>query len=262
MAAPAYAEASAGAVATAVGGLAQVQVAGAVGDLLILQVLQDGTATAPTLDFTGGGIVEDLAGTDDAFTAVGVFDVGSPAVGKQHLWIGRTAALTSGFVDAIAVCQGDDIYVRLYRFTGVHTGTTLADVIENSTAGTATNGVGNVIDISDTGVTTLGADRLALNFVGVNDDNVLDAFTGMTGGTWAELVAEYATATGTDGAIGIQGATIAAAGTIDGGTDTMAIADPWGVVGFALIPAGAATPASLIYQPGLQVATPRSLYVR
>lgn len=248
MAAPAYVTAGSGVVSQTTA----VNVAlspSTIGSVYILQVLQDGTtAGEPTTFLAGNSNLENLAGTDDAMTKIGAFDVGSAATAKQHLYIGRGIG-TSGALATVTANSvgGNDCYARLYEFSGVHTGTTLSDVIENSTAGSTTNTAGTSATIADAGVTTLGADRLALNFVGGNDDNALDAFTGETGGDWTEAVAEYATATGTDAAIGLQIATIASAGTIDGGTDGWAdAADSWGVVGFALIPATAAVPASLL----------------
>ena len=262
MAAPAFGAASGGQVIATGGAIVDVA-GGSLGDLVLLHIMQDGTGAGPTLSAgAAGDELENLAGTDATLTVVGggALPVGSPTVANQYIWVGRKAT-SSGFGNITVTTSGDDLYVNLYRFTGVNAGTTLSDVIENSTAGTAVNEVGNTAAVTDTGVTTLGVDRLALNLVGVNDDNALAAFTGMTGGTWAES-ADFASATGTDGAVQLQTATIASAGTINGGSQTMALADPWGVVGFALIPVGAATPKSLIYQPGLQVAIPRSLYVR
>jgi hypothetical protein len=123
----------------------------------------------------------------------------------------------------------------MYEFQDVSTGTTLADVIEQNGTTTPSTSAGTSEIISDADVTTTGPDRLALNFVAVNDDNPVDAFAGMSGGTWAETVAEFEVATGTDGGIQLQSATMASAGTIGGGTYTMAASDGWGVVGFALI---------------------------
>lgn len=234
------------------------------GNFLVIHVIQDGTGADGTLASSAAASlthVEDLAGTDEAITMLtgSPFAVGSPTAAKHFVGLARVlnAASTVTFQTA-----GDDWFGRVYEFSGVSTGTTLATVIENGSAGAAVNGVGSTAAISDTGVTTLGADRLAINLVAVNDDNLLDAFTGETGGDWTEPVAEFASSGGTDAALGIQIATIASAGTINGGTDTMAAADGWGVVGFALLPAAAAAPASLIYQPGIQAAIPRSLYAR
>ena len=63
-------------------------------------------------------------------------------------------------------------------------------------------------------MTTTAAGRLALQFVAVNDDLAVGPFTGMTGGIWVEAVAEFASATGTDGCIQLQigGAAVASLG--------------------------------------------------
>lgn len=196
--------------------------------------------------------VEDIAGTDSAVTDVTGGAVVGSGVGaaKQRVWLGR--ALTSAPSISVSVnASGDDIYMRLYEFSGVSTGTTLAAVIENGAeAFFYMNGADTTATILDTAVTTNGADRLALNFIAVNDDNEAtfdtEAFTGMTGGTWVSG-GSYGTATGTDGSIGLQYATMASAGTIDGGSLSMGVSDAWGVVGFALIPATVAT--SLVYNP-------------
>ena len=240
MAAPTFVQASGGAVDTS-GGFSDILTSATVGNVVIFQILQDGTSAASSIALaaaTSSGI-EDLAGTDDATTVIGNFDVGSPVAARQHIWIGR--AIDTTVVFGASNSAADDVYFRTYEFAGVNAGTTLSDVIENGSAGATSNTAGTSATIADSGVTTLGAERLALNFVAGNDDNALDAFTGMSGGTWAEAVAEFATATGTDGVIGLQTATLASAGTIDGGTDGWAdAADSWGVVGFALKPSAPA----------------------
>ncbi len=234
MAAPVYVGSNAGTVAT--GASSTFQKTGCTsGNIIVLQVMADGTAgvtklandavSLVTLDASSAAM--DLIGTS------GGQNVGSPTAALQGLWIGRATGST---VTTMTVgAGGDDMYAQVHEFSGVNTGTVLADVIENSSAGSSVNGVGSVAQIDDTGVATLGADRLALNCIGVNDDNALGSFTGESGGDWT-LVASFASATGTDGAVGLQAATIAATGTINGGSFTMAAADPWGVVGFALIP--------------------------
>lgn len=233
MAAPTYKSAGAGAVGTGAGLIVGFPASGnAVGDFVIVHILQDGTA-AQTPSATGlGTIVENLAGTDDALTFIGTFTTGSV---RHHLWCGRiTSTLANGATTSWSI-GSEDCYGRIYTFSNVNTGTTLNDVMENSSAGGTATSNGVSTGIADAAVVTLGADRLALNFVGVNDDNAVAAFTGMSGGTWAEAVAEYATATGTDACIQLQTAAMASAGTIDGGSYTMLASDAWGVVGFALI---------------------------
>jgi hypothetical protein len=219
-----------------------------VGDIVIAQILQDGS-TDGAVAVTGATFVENLAGTDNAWTQIvgangdGSFPVGASGQARQFLYIGRALSTSSTPTISGTNSTSEDLYIRMYFATDVSTGTTLADVIENGTAGSTVNSAGTSATIADADVTTLGADRLALNFVAGNDDNAIDAFTGMTGGTWAEAIAEYAEASGTDGVIQLQIATIASAGTIGGGTDGWAdAADSWGVVGFALKPAVAAAP--------------------
>lgn len=260
------------------------------GEFTIIQIVQDGT-TNGAVAVTSVLDIEDLAGNDDAITQIpgpnadGSWPIGSPESARQFLWCGRQIAGTSDVI-AGSNSTSEDLYFRAYRFREVNAGTTLADVIENGSAGTALNGTGTGTTVSDTDVTTLGADRLALQLVGLNDDVAIDAFTGMTGGTWGEAVAEYAEASGTDAALQLQTAQMTSAGTIGGGSDTIVSAG-WGVVGFALIGTTAGGPAdhfgavaspftfervvagtvtafpeSLIYQPGIQAAIPRSLYVR
>lgn len=240
MAAPAFVAAGTGAVITASSGTVGGHTPSA-GNIVILQVLVDGASSG--LSISGGGSnFESLAGTDGELTHITGLPlanaVGSPTAGDQYLGIGRAlgGALTSGTLTT----DTQDMYGRWYEFSGVHTGTSLSDVIENSSAGSMANGAGTGTSVSDTGVTTLGADRLACNFYAVNDDNAVPDFTGESGGDWT-VQASFASATGTDGAIGLLLAEIASAGTINGGSSSMSASDGWGVVGFALIPV-ASTP--------------------
>ena len=75
--------------------------------------------------------------------------------------------------------------------------------VKNGTAGATANEVGTSSTAADAGVTTLGSDRLALNFVAVNDDNAIAEFSGEAGGEWS-LLGTYAESSGTDGAVGLQ----------------------------------------------------------
>lgn len=207
-----------------------------VGDIIIFHVLQDGATTgAVALTTITAGRIEDLAGTDNAVTFIGEFAVGGSAEARQYLWIGRVIATTGGTQWSGTNSTSEDVYPRAYEFTSCSTGTTLATVIENVTAGATVNSTGTSATAADASVTTTGPDRLALNLVAVNDDNAIGAFTGQSGGTWVEAVAEFAESSGTDGMIQLQTAAMASAGTIDGGTASITDSDAWGVVGFALI---------------------------
>lgn len=218
------------------------------GRIVILQIVEDGTPSGFAVTDWGVSSVESLAGTDNTMDYLGAFAIGSPTAAWQHLWIGRTIGTTMG--PGGTNTNGNDLYWRIYEFADCSSGTTVATVIENGTAGATANGVGTSATVDDTAVTTLGPDRLALNFVGGNDDNALDDFAGETGGDWVEATAEFATATGTDAVLQLQTATMASAATIDGGSDAWADAgDSWGVVGFALIGTTVASSPSLVWQP-------------
>jgi hypothetical protein len=238
MSAPSFVQAGAGWVST--GASASGSITGVtVGNFIILQTFEDGAGNNISLSAVTG--VENLQGSDNFLEQMGPW--GNSSNGWMNLWMGRALATT---VSCTINTPGADGYARFYEIASVTAGSYAVDILENSTAGTFVKGEGTVLTISDVAVTTLGADRLALNFVAVDDDNALDPFAGETGGDWTEAVAEYATATGTDAALGLQIATIASAGTIDGGTDAMAVADNWLVVGFALIGTTPSTPKSLL----------------
>lgn len=212
-------------------------IASAVGNTIVLHVVQDGAGVLE-VTLTSGTNIEDLAGTDDAWTKVGSWGEGVAV--SEHIWIGR-AINTSAAPTATGGNSGtDDLYFRMYEFSNVATGTTLGSVVENAAAALdfCTQG-GTSATAEDQEVQTTAADRLALNFLGINDDNPFAGFTGQTGGTWVTK-ASYASATGTDGALYLVSADMAAAGTINGGTGSITDSDSWRIVGWALI--GATTP--------------------
>lgn len=212
MAIPYYTAASAGST-DATGAWTHTSLAAnTVGDFYVVQVLQDGTAASPAIVSVTNA--ENLAGTDNVLTYVGEFDVGSAVAASQHIWVGRATA-TSAMVITGSNAGGDDVYVRVYRFRGVNTGTAISDVIENVTAGSTVNSAGTSATASDASVTTLGLDRLALNLIAVNDDNVIAEFSGETGGDWAFPTSPYAESGGTDGAIGLQVAVPGLLGILD-----------------------------------------------
>lgn len=224
------------------------QATSGVDDVVIVQILQDGSTAGAVALTTVNAAVENLAGTDSALTAIGSFNVGNPTAGIQHLWIGRGIA-TGGLSISGTNSTSEDLYFRSYWYRDVSTGTTLATVIENSTAGSTANGVGTSTTCSDTAVTTLGPDRLALNFPALTDDLMgLAVFTGASGGTWTNFQI-YESATGTDGTVAMETADMTSAGTIDGGSDTITSIS-WGVVGFALIGTTVETPPTLVLEQG------------
>lgn len=119
---------------------------------------------------------------------------------------------------------------RMYRFTG-GSGTNTA----------TTAGAGTSASIGDEGVTTDADDQLAVNFVFVpRGQFTLAAFTGQTGGTWTEAIAEFQDGAGTDGnTLQLQRASMATVGTINGGSTALSPSTEWGVIGFAIRSTGA-----------------------
>ncbi len=232
MAAPSWVQSGAGVVvATGSGTPTLPSGAVAAGDLVIAHILEDGNSTGPTLVSTAN--IEALDGTDNSMTFLVNTCVGLSCVAEQWIYLGRCIA--GGVTTSITVSTpGDDLYMMLHQFTDVAAGTEAVSVREGQG-----DSVGDTAAVNDQGVTTLGDDRLAIQLVAINDDNAMGSFTGESGGDWLEA-AEFASATGTDGCIQLQIATMAAAGTIDGGSFTMAAADPWGVIGMALKPVVAA----------------------
>jgi len=240
MAAPTFVTASAGTTDSTGAWTHTGAAPSAAGNFYIVHILDDGTAGGITI--TSVTNAENLAGTDNVlsllvdgvFGNTGLYAIGSPDAAYQRLYMGR-ALNTSAMVITGANASGDDVYVRVYEFTNVATGTTIATVLENGSAGAVQNVAGTSATCADASVETIGTDRLALNFVGINDDaSGLAAFTGETGGDWTLATAIYESSTGTDGTIGLMQAAMASAGTIDGGTDTITSLS-WGTLGFALI---------------------------
>ena len=205
MAAPSFVAASTGSTDSTGPWTATCHAPAAAGNLIILQFLQDGNnASPPTV--TSVTNIEKLDGTDGNME--NLFGSGSQLVGgtgeaRQWLFVGRSLS-TSAPVVTGANAGGDDVYWRFYEFRDVSTGTTVATIAENITAANFLNSAGTTNTASDAAVTTLGPDRLALNFVAVNDDNAISAFTGETGGDWTLATAPYADSGGTDGAIALQ----------------------------------------------------------
>jgi len=176
MAAPSYVNAGTGATDAGGAWSYTCQASAAAGRVFIVQILQDGTTTGAVTSVVGTNI-ENLGGTDNVWTAVAVNQaVGSSTAALQHIYIGRALSTSAPTISG-ANSTSEDLYIRSYQFTDVSTGTTLATVIENGTAGATANGVATSNTAADTGVTTLGVDRLALNLVGVGDDNGIATFS-------------------------------------------------------------------------------------
>ena len=238
MAAPTYVTASTGTTDSTGAWTHTCAAPGAAGRLILVQVFQDGTGTSHTV--TGATNINALDGTANTWTEIpGTAPNGFPgSAGFFAIYAGRStgtsAPTISGGNDA-----GNDLYIRAYEFQDASTGTTWEAVFENDDSSNPGSTPGSIVTAtsataSDAIVTTLGVDRLALNFLAINDDNPFAGFTGESGGTWTTR-ASYAESGGTDGAIYLITAPMPSAGTIDGGTGSITDSDVWITAGFAII---------------------------
>ena len=132
----------------------------------------------------------------------------------------------------------EDLYILGYAFTNVSTGHDARDRHrERHGRVRRRTSVGTSATASDAAVTTLGPDRLALNFVAVDDDNDIDAVHRHDAAGHGRHAGVYYESTGTDGSIqllqtrrdGVRRAPSTA------GPACITDSDNWGVVGFALI---------------------------
>lgn len=208
-----------------------------------IEILVAGTQTVSKTGCTAGNFLM-AACFDSDDTGGGSFVTGSsPNIAgldgtpnTMNSWINATRlqiqfgrVISSGTVsrDVTLVAGGATTIARIYEFSGVHRGATLNDVRESSgEAGPVTD-----TTVQDKGVTTLGQDRLAYNFVNLRSSQAIGDFTGETGGDWAEA-AEYVGSALTQQ---LQIAAMPAVGTIDGGT-AIITSSYWLTSGAALIP--------------------------
>lgn len=207
------------------------------GNLLLVHMLARGS----TEDWGGGPgtNIKKLDGTADYLDAIVTGSgVGSGSASSEALFIGRVVANGTCTYSFAVGASGEDLYARMYEFSGATTGSTIASVVENDASTyDALNGTSTTID--SVTVITNSTDRLACHVVAIAANQAVASFTGETGGDWTEAVAEYATSTGAAATLQLQTAEMASAGTIDNGTITITSAD-WGGIGLAIIPAAPA----------------------
>lgn len=163
----------------------------AAGDLLFLVVAirnLSETATTPA----GWSLV---SGPVDTVGSVRGYLFKKVANGSES---GTLTVTVSGSVERAA---------RIYRVTGANSTESVATLAD----------VGSVI--LDVGVTTTGADRLALNFIMSNGTTSgVGAFAGQTGGTWTKPIVSYEFSGTNNIQLDVDSADMASAGTIDGGS--------------------------------------------
>lgn len=181
------------------------------GDLLIIQITVR-SATAPdAIDGWSDLYVGDSNGTT-----------------RQYL---RYKFAGGGESGTVSVTFGADTTTHIaviWRFSGVPS----ISLIEN-----ASHATGSDESIEIPSVTTSRTNGLVLAFTYVSDNNSIGEAAGESGGTYVEQY-EYSTSAGSDGAVQLQTATMATAGTISGGVSTQSAADPWGCRTLALMSNG------------------------
>lgn len=230
MAAPTYVGAGTGLVHTGTTAANATKTGVTVGNIVIAQVLVDGTNdTSPYVNDAG---VETLDGSGAGWDLITDAPVGASDEGRMWLYIARATDTTVTFQVQGSFVGGNDLYARVYEFSDVNTGSQSTDVLEQLgfVDGTSTS-------VALISVDTQGADRLVVQFGAINDDNQaqITDFTGESGGTYA-APETFGSSTGTDGALFFTHLTKATAGSVTGGSETIT-SDAWGVIGFALIPA-------------------------
>lgn len=184
-------------------------------------------------------------------------DVGLAGGSKHGFYAGRVTADGTCSADFTVGGSGNDIFVRMYQFSGEILGNTDDGIgLFDNEGGQFQSDGQTGTTLSDRAVTTAGPDRLCVSLNSVAGNQALGSFTGETGGDWTEAVAEFASATGATGTIQLQTAGLATAGTINGGSIAITSAD-WGVISFGIIPAVVATapsaPQSLVATGGTSV---------
>jgi hypothetical protein len=180
-------------------------------------------------------ILQAVCRTSDAFTTptdwallFGPDDSTGLLQARQYIFVKSATGSESGTLSVAGTVN--DSEARMYRFIDWANTTPIEDNFEDTDA--YTEGSDNSIEMPS--VTTTGAEELAVAFVQIADDNAVASATGESGGDWTEALAEYTQTTGEDVCMQLQTATMAAAGTISGGTTSMSVSDPWQVRAFAI----------------------------
>lgn len=201
-----------------------------VGNLGMLHVLNDGVSSDWTRTAISG--IKDLAEAADSVTdtnagASGGRQVGAPEEARQFVYSGRITASSVTLTMGVGAA-GHDLIARWYEFEDASAGSLLSEVFCDHRSGGATSS-----SLADPPVPTWQPDCLGLAFVAVNQNEPLGDFVGESGGTWT-FVHEYASPVGSLCRIGLHTSPLATAGTLDGGVNTLALAQAWGVYGTAI----------------------------
>lgn len=185
------------------------------GHILVLHTIYRGTAEAPS---TPGGWTL-LRGPDN---------IGTTVAGRSWVF----GKIADGTEDTTANSLGTSAAVekaaRIYRFTGRISGT-IQQLISSASFAYVAHGT----DPQGVSVTTAATGDRAVCFTMQTDNNVLEAISGMSGGTWVEHVT-YSVALTTGLCMDIQSCIPTNdPGTVSGGAETVTN-DPAATVGFAI----------------------------
>src|SRR5262249_43331275 len=129
--------------------------------------------------------------------------LGNPSTSQRFIYAGRPAANGTCSVDMTVGASGNDLFMRLYEFSGASVGTTAGTVLEPA-VGAAVAEANTNTTVLDASVTTTARNRLALQLVGLASNQALGNFTGETGGDWTEAVAEFSSASGATATLQLQ----------------------------------------------------------
>lgn len=203
---------AAGAGVSGTGTLAVPQVAASAGTRAYLHVfVRHASAQTPT--------------TPSGWTLIaGPHSTGTPTA-RQWVYredTNRTGS-ESGTLSVTFAAGANQKTARMYAVAN-DSGATVEDV--DTTSGT-------LQPVNMPAVTAGGNCRLAMCFIGCDDDDTIDASTGESGGDWTEATTEYLG--GVNTMISLQVAALATGGTISGGTATLSNDDEWVTSSFAIV---------------------------
>lgn len=147
--------------------------------------------------------------------------------GNSWLFYKVATGSESGNLTLTTIADATDVKLaRIYRFRGAAGSLLFGANTLNNGSGSTTLSAPTVVGTQDLG--------LAICFTYEADNNSFADFSGETGGDWAQPVAQFATSLGSDSILAIHTATMATAGTISGGSTTMAASASWNNRAFVL----------------------------
>jgi hypothetical protein len=190
------------------------------GDIAVMHIVYRGTAEAPPANPGGFELLN------------GPNDIGTTTVAARHWVYGKIAV---GDEDSTTVSLGTtgtaiEKAARVHTFDGRISGS-ISDLVRGFSS------ISHANRIQGPQVTTTVAGALAACAGAQADNNTAAAFGAVTGGTWAEAVAEYSVALTTGLMLQLQIATPTAdPGTIGPGGTAGSANDPSGAIGFEIRP--------------------------